>query len=154
MDPPLVTESVAPGPVPMRHSGDWTLLVVCTAIVTAALVLSVRGEEQVLVPVVQQPLPGICTFKRVTGWNCPGCGLTRSFISLAHGDLRSAWQFNPASWYFFPLVVVQIPYRAWQLWRHYRGAQRWQPGAWTAALPIVLLVAVLGQWLIRLFVDI
>ena len=144
---------MAQPPVPMRHQGDWAILALSAAIVLAALVLNVRGEQQVLVPVVNRPLPPSCTFKRMTGWDCPGCGLTRSFISFAHGDLRAAWQFNPASWFFFPLVVVQIPYRASQLWRYYCGKNRWELGYWTTAIPIVLVVTVVGQWVVRMLVN-
>lgn len=33
---------------------------------------------------------------------CPGCGLSRSFVSLSHGDVSGAFQFH----LFGPLVYV------------------------------------------------
>ncbi len=37
----------------------------------------------------------ICVFKNLTNLPCPGCGLTRSFIYLAHGDLYDSLRMNP-----------------------------------------------------------
>lgn len=35
-----------------------------------------------------------CPLHAVTGFNCPGCGLTRGFHALFHGDLLTALHFN------------------------------------------------------------
>lgn len=35
-----------------------------------------------------------CPLHAATGLNCPGCGLTRGFHALFHGDLSSALHFN------------------------------------------------------------
>lgn len=36
----------------------------------------------------------VCPFHWLTGLNCPGCGLTRSFHALFHGDVSTALHFN------------------------------------------------------------
>jgi len=36
----------------------------------------------------------ICLFHQVTGLNCPGCGATRSFYALLHGNFQSAIKDN------------------------------------------------------------
>ena len=36
-----------------------------------------------------------CVILSVTGWQCPGCGGTRSLYSLFHGDLVASIQLNP-----------------------------------------------------------
>lgn len=41
------------------------------------------------------PAWNVCIFKRCTGLPCPGCGMTRSFFAVAHGDLAAAWSHNP-----------------------------------------------------------
>lgn len=38
--------------------------------------------------------PG-CLFHRLTGWDCPGCGATRSTFALLKGDFLVAWRMNP-----------------------------------------------------------
>jgi hypothetical protein len=79
-----------------------------------------------------------CAFKRLTGIECGGCGLTRSFVSLAHGDVESAVQFNPVGPWIFILALLQIPYRALKLWRPV-----WESG-W------VRVVETLGRWIVPL----
>ena len=36
-----------------------------------------------------------CTFRAVTGLPCLTCGATRAALSLLHGEMASAWRFNP-----------------------------------------------------------
>ncbi|MBQ1470886.1 MAG: DUF2752 domain-containing protein [Eubacterium sp.] len=36
-----------------------------------------------------------CPIKAVTGISCPGCGMTRAWLSLLHLDPAAAWQFHP-----------------------------------------------------------
>jgi len=42
-----------------------------------------------------------CTFKRVTGWECLGCGLTRGFSALSHGRWAEALDYNRISPVFY-----------------------------------------------------
>ncbi len=35
-----------------------------------------------------------CLFHQLTGWNCPGCGMTRGLYALLHGDVRLALKDN------------------------------------------------------------
>lgn len=36
-----------------------------------------------------------CPILHVTGWQCPGCGGTRSLFSLLHGDVAGSLAMNP-----------------------------------------------------------
>jgi len=36
-----------------------------------------------------------CTFHRLTGWDCPGCGGLRAAHQLLHGEVRQAFLLNP-----------------------------------------------------------
>ena len=129
----------------------WFILVGSLVVFALALALSVRGEEQVIVPVAGRPLPGLCGSRMLLGVQCPGCGLTRCFINLAHsisntvlagGDalqgelagatkraagardnLARAWHFNPGGLLLFAAMLAQIPFRSWRLWRIYRGQE-------------------------------
>ena len=46
-----------------------------------------------------------CLFRTITGIPCPGCGLTRAYISAFHGDLKTAWYFHPL-WWTIPILVI------------------------------------------------
>lgn len=39
--------------------------------------------------------PVLCPFRRLTGLPCPGCGMTRSWVHLMHGQWRDAVVANP-----------------------------------------------------------
>ena len=48
----------------------------------------------------------LCLLKDLFGIPCPGCGITRAFLFLAHGDFRSAMELNVNSLLVFSLVVL------------------------------------------------
>lgn len=154
---PLELSEVAEDDVaPRRPRSDaqlhWILLGMSAAVMLAACLLSVRGEEQVVMPIIGIPLPGTCSFKSFFGMDCPGCGLTRCFVSLGHGDVRGAWSFNPVGIFLFGVVAFQIPYRLTQLWRLRSGRQAIRPHAWTnfvlAGVAAALLLQWLGRWIL------
>jgi hypothetical protein len=68
-------------------------------------------------------LPGTCIFRNVTGIPCPGCGLTRSFVHLAHGNFMKALEFHLMGPVLFVLCLLQIPYRLIE----YTGVWRTSP---------------------------
>jgi len=39
----------------------------------------------------------LCPFRALTGYPCPGCGMTRAFSALAHGEPLRAVLYNPLS---------------------------------------------------------
>lgn len=154
--PPVRSATSTPRPAPQRGrvvSGlgvryHLSLLLLCSVVVSLSLLLSTRGPEQVIVPVFNSPLPGLCMSKMLFGIDCPGCGLTRCFISVAHGDLRAAWGFNPAGLLFFALVVSQIPLRAWQIWRIRHGRPELEIGRYHWPLFVVVGMMML-QWIVK-----
>ena len=51
-----------------------------------------------------------CPFRFVTGLQCPGCGISRMLISLAHLDLVSAFHYNPFILLTSPILLFIIFY--------------------------------------------
>jgi Protein of unknown function (DUF2752) len=37
-----------------------------------------------------------CLVRQLTGWPCPGCGITTSLLALGRGDILASWSANPA----------------------------------------------------------
>jgi Protein of unknown function (DUF2752) len=56
--------------------------------------------------------PVLCPFRRLTGLPCPGCGMTRSFVALAHGDIGSAFAYNRLGPLLMAIFVLAV---AWKL---------------------------------------
>jgi hypothetical protein len=79
----------------------------------AALAAAQLGASAWLVPVGDRvalrggdSLGGLCWFRAVFDIDCPFCGMTRSFVALAHGDLASAFRFHPAGPLLFAAMLV------------------------------------------------
>ena len=49
-----------------------------------------------------------CVFYELTGLKCPGCGITRMFVSLARFDIASAFSYNPAVFITGPFIVAYL----------------------------------------------
>jgi hypothetical protein len=126
----------------------WVFLLMAAGVLVLSFLLQAPGGELVVVPLIDQPLPGVCTFRRLVGIGCPGCGLTRCFISVAHGDLAAAWTYNPAGILLFAATVFQIPFRWLQLRRIRRGMAPLRSQALNGCLWLVVF-ALLVQWVGR-----
>lgn len=124
------------------------LLTIAMLVLAASFVLQPPTNYAVMLPVLDVEIPGICVWRRATGTDCPGCGLTRSFICLAHGDVKSAWRYNPAGLLLFVVCIAQIPYRGYQYYRLRHGRSEWQSRI--ASIVIwIMVVALLAQWAAR-----
>ncbi len=85
-----------------------------------------------------------CPFRTLTGWWCPGCGLTRATHHLFRGDLAQALRFN-----LFVVVVLaglMLTWLAWTLRVAGRPAGTWVKRAtrvpnWCYTAGIVVMVA-------------
>ena len=80
------------------------------------------------------------------GVRCPGCGLTRSLVHFADGDLRSSYELHRLGWLFGVLVLLQFPYRAIALL-----GRNWHPIGKRAPQIIgaVLIALLIGSWLLE-----
>jgi len=50
--------------------------------------------------------PNLCLVKAISGKECPGCGLTRAFFHLLHGEWRTALAFNWRCMVVFPILAL------------------------------------------------
>jgi uncharacterized protein DUF2752 len=48
----------------------------------------------------------LCLFRSVTGLPCPGCGLTRSFSCILHGDFARGYDYHPFGYVLLPLFIM------------------------------------------------
>lgn len=56
-----------------------------------------------------------CVFQRLTGLDCPGCGITRMGLELLQGDLPSAFRCNPGAFLSLPVLACFLG-RLWLGW--------------------------------------
>lgn len=127
-----------------RH---WDMLVFSSLAIVLSFALFIRSDGRVaLRGVAGHPIPETCLAKTLFHIDCPGCGLTRSFISLARADWSGAWNYNHVGWLLALACVMQIPYRTWCLTTGRTLASRL-----SAIFGYVLIAALVGNWLVNQF---
>jgi Protein of unknown function (DUF2752) len=127
-------------------SGSLTILVL-------AATMSVGPARRVYLPGVSVPMPETCMMHAKFGIDCPGCGLTRSFIHLAHGRIAEGWSLNPAGIAVFLFVAAQVPAAALRFaWgRSSRFAIVWSRCNEIAMIILPTLTFI--QWIVRLVIG-
>ena len=89
-------------------------------------------------------LPLFCPFELITHIPCPGCGMTHALFSIAEGNIRDAWLFNPFSFFFLLLLAMSC------LPRGYIKRQPHRAGLLMKALFLVALTSLLFHWIVRI----
>jgi hypothetical protein len=161
--PPVATVPENPSPLPlapqplsresrreMIRDHAVFLGLACCALLMACL-LQIDAQGRVVLGARDIPLPETCLYQRIVGRGCPGCGLTRCFISLVRGDWAAAWGYNPGGFIIFSLVVLQLPYRSVQVLRLLRRRPPLHFPAISFAACILMLVTLIGTYLLREF---
>jgi hypothetical protein len=69
-----------------------------------------------------------CPFRTLTGWWCPGCGLTRATHHLLRGDVTQALRYN-----LFVVVILSAISASWFAW--FRQAAG-RSATWVARAPV------------------
>lgn len=97
-------------------------------------------------------LPGVvlCPFRAVTGIPCPGCGMTRAFCALGHGDLPGAFGYNALAPFVFAaglLVWAHALATLLGLGRSRAALERLKP---TPSVAGFMLAVTLVWWVVRL----
>lgn len=154
MSDPVTTETEVArvDPARLRCNHHRNILVICTVVVVIAVTLQTRSDQRVefaWLPGV--PMPQTCASRIIFDVDCPGCGLTRSFIALAAGDFSNAFQQNRTGWLLAVALLIQFPYRLY-LFRHTKthGLPEPFPGWLTPAFTWTLLVALIGNWALKI----
>lgn len=89
---------------------------------------------------------GTCSFKTATGVNCPTCGLTRSFIKLAEGDLVASLNYHPLGVY---LVVLLILIAMLNLAYLMNIKKIKKISIFVIVLAILITLLVVGRWIVN-----
>jgi hypothetical protein len=122
-----------------RH---WEVLFFSVGALVAAPLLKVLPDEQVaLLAAPSVVLPPTCMSREWFGVSCPGCGLTRSFIHIAHGDWTESLRVHRLGWLLMVVAALQVPYRTHLLLGSRRFALHDRVASAIGTALIALLVA-------------
>ncbi len=119
-------------------------------ILLMSFIMRTDGDQAVFLPGSSSPLPDTCSSRRLLGIDCPGCGMTRAFISISHGEFARAWHLNHASLVVYFFVAVQIPWHANQI-KRLRRNQRPMEWSFVYLTPVAVVVVLSINWAWTLF---
>lgn len=133
-----------------RRKQDVTMLSIAVAVILLSFLLRVRADQRVeLLGLSGFTAPELCGSRILFGIECPGCGLTRGFIRLAAADWSRAVALNRVAPLLALAVLIQIPYRL-ALMLSWPPARRFAESPWPKAFGWLLIVALIGNWLLKL----
>lgn len=119
-----------------KNRALWVLLVVMLLAFAAIMLRETGGAGW---------MPG-CVFRDTTGFDCPGCGMTRAANATLHGDLGTAFRFNPVGMILLPLAFLALSLEV-------AGWVRGEPLPFRIRIgrrgATVLLVIVVAWWVLR-----
>ncbi len=92
-------------------------------------------------------MPSICAFHNFTGLPCPGCGLTRSWVSMAHGQFANALVWHPLGPVLFLSALI---YTFWSGWMALSRPPFPLPMKLQTCFIVGLSLVMLGFWALRL----
>jgi hypothetical protein len=107
--------------VGQHRTWEATILIVAAAVLASSLLITPSAGDLTLFGF---EIPVMCTWRRIFGVECPGCGLTRSFTYMAHGLVAESWSMNKLGPPLFGLIAIQVPYRLIRIVRGPRSPTR------------------------------
>lgn len=124
------------------------MLIATTFVAVAAVLLQVRDDGRVtLAGLPAYPLPESCFFRVYLGVRCPACGLTRSFLHLAHGHWHESLRAHRIGWLLALAMLIQFPYRIAAV----KNPSRWLPfQRYAHWLGMGLIATLVVNWLLTI----
>jgi hypothetical protein len=97
---------------PADRARHRDMLVIASLVLLLAPLLSIRPDQRLALPGWSSlPLPSTCMSQELFHARCPGCGLTRSIILLAHGHWTASFHMHHVGWLMALSIAAQFPYR-------------------------------------------
>ena len=85
-----------------------------------------------------------CIFHRITGFYCPGCGVTRMCINIIKLDFYSAFRSNPAVFVIVPFLAIIFAVRAYSYLKYGTAKhEKWMTVIEITSLTILIIFGVL-----------
>lgn len=94
-------------------------------------------------------IPAVCMSKKVFDVDCPGCGLTRAFVLVAHGRFRESFTVHRVGMPMYAFMVWQIAVRSMGVWKPLRPVVGFE-AAVQRIFPTLIIVLLVGNWVIGL----
>ena len=129
-----------------------TYLVLALVFLILPAFLSFVPQDDRSVTLFSKDLPSFCLTHSLFGVQCPGCGLTRSFVLLTHGRLREALGFHRVGPILYLYFLYQVFYRIYAL-RRLPGPLPKKLMLFQHYLALVIIGLLILNWTVGLFLG-
>lgn len=96
-----------------------------------------------IVPPEHNPWLPSCALRSLTGFYCPGCGLTRALHHLLHGHISAACRMNPGIFLILPVLGYALVTELFPALANNQRTDRRPTASWA------LLALLMIFWVIR-----
>ncbi len=138
--------SVTMNPAQRRY--HRIILALSLMVIGLSATLSTVEDRGICLPGLPQfPFPEVCASRRWFQIDCPGCGMTRSFIHFFHGRWSESFRLHRLGWLLAIFTMLQIPYRLFAL-----ATPQGKPLGETFSKTVggLLIAALFLNWLLKL----
>lgn len=112
-------------------------------IFTVASLILVAVLNQICFIIWGKGIP--CVFRLITGYQCPGCGMTHAIKEIVFGNFKGAMKYNFLCLNVLPLTVIYLAFRLVRAIRTgYEGFKIWE-----YSVLMVLFVVTIGYGITR-----
>lgn len=85
----------------------------------------------------------VCQFHRLTGLNCPGCGMTRALYALLHGKFYIMLHYNLLLVFILVALMVRVSWFGWNKFCYRANGEFFQVKFLWPLLVVTMLFTVL-----------
>jgi hypothetical protein len=123
------------------------MLAIAVLSIVLSFMLKLGDDGRISITETGYELPNLCGSRALFNIECPGCGLTRSFVALAAGELQQSLAFHRLGWLLALAMLAQIPYRIFALRSLRYGVANHQ---WATVCGYFLIAALVANWLLTI----
>jgi hypothetical protein len=126
------------------------VLLICSTLLVGILLISPVRPDEAGLRIFHIELPPICSFQALFDLPCPGCGLTRSLVAAAHGDLAGSWAWHRLGAVTLLYILLQALFRLGMFMTPSRTVRVFGSGGWLNRGMIALAVLFGANWFLTL----
>lgn len=131
------------------YTDQWMQLIFAAIIILLSCILTPGDSKDDRATLFGFKTPILCLHRLIYKKPCAGCGLTRSFVSFAHGDVKASYNYHRLGIPLFLLLLFQIPIRLYLLKTGISGYTPFMKKLITVPA-IVCMIAIFINWVIHL----
>lgn len=133
-------------------STHWFYLIVILIFLILPFFISYTSDRAGPPKIFSMELPSACLSHEIFNSPCPGCGLTRSFILITHGQIRKSCKLHRLGLLVYLFFILLAGYRIYCL-RHPGKELHPVVAELQFILPFTLLCLLLINWCIGICIN-